>query len=54
MKYKFLKIYNNYGGSVDQGSGRWNGRENSPEVISVIQEKNNDLTLGEGTEEKQS
>ena len=33
-KYKFLKIYD-YGCSVDQDSGRWNDRENRPEVISV-------------------
>ena len=54
MKYKFLKLYN-YGCSVDQDCGRWNDRENRPEVISVFQEKNNgNLTLGEGIEEKQS
>ena len=54
MKDEFLKLYN-YGCSVDQDSGRWNDRENRPEVISVFQEKNNgNLTLGEGIEEKQS
>ena len=44
MKDTFFKTYTNYGCSVDQGPGRQNGRENIPEVISVIQEKNNDLT----------
>ena len=55
MKCKLLKMYSNYGCSVHQDPERWNGRENSPEVSSVIQEKNNgNLTLGEDTEEKQS